>query len=159
MNTRWALFVPVTVALSIAAMLPVHVVGADVEYAMAEKPKMLGWEWRAGRELAQRGALRIVGVREEGGGLFGLGRAPSLGNALPDPRVVEADVVAVDRPGLLAAGQRIKFRVPKVELRGAAEGSAVGIGVLADKVVCLAVAPADMKDDALAPWLSRTTFD
>ena len=159
MNTRWMLFAPVTVALSIAALLPVHVVGADVEYAMAERPKMLGWEWRAGRELGQRGALRIVGVLEEGGGLFGLGRAPSLGSALPDARVVEADVVAVDRPGPLAAGQRIKFRVPKVELRGAGPGSVVGIGVLAGKVVCLAVAPADMKDDALAQWLSRTTFD
>lgn len=159
MKTWWMRFAPVTVALSIATLSPGHVYGANEEYTMAETPKMLAWEWRAGRELGQRAALRVLSVRAESGGLFGLGRAPSLGGALPDARVVEGDVLTVDRPGVLAAARRIKFRVPKLELRGAGEGSVLALGLFGDKVVCLAVAPANLKEDALAQWLSSATFD
>lgn len=120
---------------------------------MAESSQVLGWEWRAGRELAQRAGLRITKIRAEGGGLFGWGRFPSLGAALPEAQVVEARVIAVDKPDQIVAGAQIRFRIPKVELRGAAEGDIVAVGIIGGTVVSLVRPPTDVSEDTIASWL------
>ena len=112
-----------------------------------------GWQWRADRSLDQRAAVRLVSVERESGGLFGLGRSPSLGGALPDPRRVEAVVVAVDRPGTLATGERLRFRLPALELGDAAPGALMVIGIIGTMVVCLAPVPTAIPEEGLADWL------
>lgn len=121
--------------------------------AMADPVARMGWEWRAERTLEQRAGLRLTRVKQEGGGLFGIGRSPSLGSALPDAQVVLADVLAVDRPGQAEVGGKIEFRIPKFELKGAQSGTLVAIGIIGQNVVCLAPAAAGVTTDSLASWL------
>ena len=122
---------------------------------MANPLVKLGWEWRAERTLEQRAGLRLVQIEKEGGGLFGIGRSPSLGGSLPDAQRVQADVLSVDRPGKLAVGASIAFRIPKVELKGANEGVLVAIGIIGENVVCLTPAPEEVVEASLSSWTSE----
>ena len=115
----------------------------------------MGWEWRAGRALEQRVGLRLIQIKKEGTGLFGIGRSPSLGGSLPDAQRVQADVVAAARPGRAEIGMKVGFRIPKVELRGASEGSLAAVGIIGDNVVCFAPAPAEVTEASLSGWISE----
>jgi hypothetical protein len=145
----------VAAAVAVVTVLPMLILASEGGFAMADSPLKRGWEWRAGRVLEQRAGLRLVRIHKEGGGLFGIGRSPSLGGALPDAQRVEAEVIVVDRSGPVHAGARIEFRIPKVELRGAGPGALVAVGMIGDNVVCLAPAPADVNEAALAGWLPQ----
>lgn len=144
--------------LAAAALIPglvlFHVL-AEEPFAMADPVTRLGWEWRAERALEQRAGLRLTRVKREGGGLFGIGRSPSLGGSLPDARVVRAEVLAVDRPGRAEVGGTIEFRIPQLELKGADAGALVAIGIIGGNVVCLASAPAGVTASSLALWLTE----
>lgn len=122
---------------------------------MTDPSVQMGWEWRAERALEQRVGLRLIQIKIEGSGLFGIGRSPSLGGSLPDPQRVQADVISVERPGLAAKGIRIGFRIPKVELRGAREGSLAAIGIIGENVVCFAPAPVEVTEASLTGWISE----
>lgn len=121
---------------------------------MAEPITKLGWEWRAERALAQRAALRLERVKPEGGGLFGILKSPSLGGSLPDAMAAEAVALAVQGEGPLRAGARLAFRIPKLELKGAAAGAVVMIGVIGDNAVCLTPAPEPLDDADVSAWLA-----
>ncbi|WP_295392084.1 hypothetical protein [uncultured Thiodictyon sp.] len=122
---------------------------------MADPLVQLGWEWRAERALEQRAGLRLIQIKKEGNGLFGIGRSPSLGGSLPDAQRVQAEIIAVDRLGRAEAGTRIGFRIPKRELRGAKEGALVAIGMIGQDVVCFVPAPAQITETSLASWISE----
>ncbi|WP_156427716.1 hypothetical protein [Thiohalocapsa sp. ML1] len=139
-------------ALLIPGLTLLNLFGEE-PFAMADPLTRFGWEWRAERALEQRAGIRLTRVKREGGGLFGIGRSPSLGGSLPDAQVVRAEVLAVDRPGQAAAGSTIEFRIPKMELKGAEAGALVAIGIIGQNVVCLAPAAAGVTADSLASWL------
>jgi hypothetical protein len=122
-------------------------------WAMADRGISLGWEWRAKRALTQRVALRIDSVEKESGGLFGIGKSPSLGGSLPDPMRVRASAIAVDRSGPVPAGSALEFRIPKMALQGVAKGDLVAIGIIGNAAVCLTRAPSDVAEPDLAGWL------
>jgi hypothetical protein len=142
----------VAAALLMAATALIFLVQGE-GMAMAHADGKLGWEWRAGRALAQRAAIRIEAAKKEGGGLFGIGKSPSLGAALPDAMTVSGHVVAIDRPGVAKPAGAIGFRIPRVELKSAKVGDLVAIGIIGDAVVCLTPAPSGIADTALAAWL------
>ncbi len=121
---------------------------------MADRLVQLGWEWRAERALEQRAGLRLIQINKEGHGLFGIGRSPSLGGSLPDAQRVQAEVLAVDRPGQASLGTKIGFRIPKLDLRGANEGALVVIGMIGENVVCFAPAPAEVTEASVAGWIA-----
>lgn len=139
---------------SLATALTLFNLIREEPYAMADPLVQLGWEWRAERALEQRAGLRLTRIKDEGNGLFGIGRSPSLGGSLPQAQRVQAGVLAADRPGPANVGAGIEFRIPKVELRGANEGALVAIGIIGHNVVCLAPAPAEVTEASLAHWLS-----
>lgn len=122
---------------------------------MADLNLEMGWEWRAERELEQRLGLRLIQIKQEGNGLFGIGRSPSLAGSLPEAQRVQADVIALDRPGTAKIGTKITFRIPKIELRGAKEGAFVAVGIIGQNVVCLALAPDVVNEALLASWISE----
>lgn len=115
----------------------------------------LGWEWRADRTLEQRAALRIERVVKERGGLFGIGRAPSLAGSLPDARRVAALVLTAQGEGPAVPGGPLDFRIPGVELQGAEAGRVVGVGIIGNAVVCLTPAPDGLSEEGLADWLAK----
>jgi hypothetical protein len=154
MSTRLQRFRTMAVTLFALALTVLNLLREET-FAMADPLVQLGWEWRAERPLEQRVGLRLVKIEKEGGGLFGLGRSPSLGGSLPDAQRVQADVLAIDHPGQAVVGGKIAFRIPKVELRGASEGALVAVGIIGRSVVCLAPAPAEVTEDLLAGWLSE----
>ncbi len=121
---------------------------------MADPLVQLGWEWRAARALEQRAGLRLIQIKKEGHGLFGIGRSPSLGGSLPDAQRVQAEVLAVDRPGQARIGTKIGFRIPKLDLKGANKGALVVIGMIGENVVCFAPAPAEVTEASLAGWIA-----
>ncbi len=144
---------PFVAAASLATAFGTFNLYSEEPFAMADTSSQLGWEWRANRALEQRAGVRLTRIEKEGGGLFGIGRSPSLGGSLPDPRRVQAQVLAVDRPGQASAGTEIGFRIPNVELKGAKEGALVAIGVIGKNVVCLSPAPAHVTETSLANWI------
>ena len=122
---------------------------------MADLNVQMGWEWRSERLLEQRLGLRLIQIKEEGKGLFGIGRSPSLAGSLPDAQRVQADVIVLDRLGKVKIGTKITFRIPKIELRGAHEGALVVVGIIGQNVVCLEPAPAAVSEASLASWISE----
>lgn len=154
MCTRPQRFRTMAVTLFASALTVLNLLREETS-AMTDLSVQLGWEWRAERPLEQRVALRLVKIEKEGGDLFGLSRSPSLGGSLPDAQRVQANVLAIDRPGQVAVGGTIAFRIPKLELRGASEGALIAIGIIGRSVVCLAPAPAEVTEDLLAGWLSE----
>jgi len=110
------------------------------------------WEWPAGRDVTGKVAAKITGIKAASGGLFGIKKSPSFGDALPDPVVVKAQVVA-SAPELSATD--IEVTLPKLELGTATEGAVIAIGTLAtDTAVCVAVIPKGDGADPLA-WLAE----
>lgn len=143
------------VATSLVTALTVFNLYKEEPLAMADLNVQMGWEWRAERLLEQRLGLRLIQIKEEGNGLFGIGRSPSLAGSLPDAQRVQADVIALDRPGTVKIGTKITFRIPKKELRGAHEGALVAVGIIGQNVVCFAPAPAAVSEASLASWISE----
>lgn len=121
---------------------------------MADLNVQMGWEWRSERLLEQRLGLRLIQIKDEGKGLFGIGRSPSLAGSLPDAQRVQADVIVSDRLGKVKIGTKITFRIPKLELRGAREGALVAVGIIGQNVVCLEPAPESVSEASLASWIS-----
>lgn len=113
-----------------------------------------GWEWRSGRALEQGLGLKIIKIKSEGGGLFGIGRSPSLAGSIPDARRVQADVVVLDKVGAVKVGDRVTFRIPKIELKGANEGALAVVGTIGQKAVCFVPAPKTVSEESLADWMS-----
>lgn len=142
-------------AASLATALAVINLHREEGSAMANPSVQLGWEWRAERALEQRAGLRLTRIESEGSGWFGIGRSPSLGGSLPDARRVQAEVLAVDRPGQASIGTDIGFRIPKLELKGAKAGALVAIGIVGENVVCFAPAPSELTEASLADWISE----
>jgi hypothetical protein len=127
-------------------------------YAMGDssvQSVQMGWQWRAERSLEQRVGIRLIQIKSEGGGLFGIGRSPSLSGSLPDARRVQADVLTIDRPGKVGVAARIEFRIPKLELRGAEEGALAAIGIIGQNVVCFTPAPDEVTEATLPAWLPQ----
>ena len=143
----------IAATVSIMTALAVFYLETEGSFAMAKPSLQLGWEWRGGRALEQRAALRLTKIEKEGGGLFGIGGAPSLGGSLPDAQKVEAEVLAVDQPGPVAAGTRIGFRIPKLELGGAEPGTLVAVGLIGQNVVCLVRVSGEVDEASMAGWL------
>lgn len=145
------------VAMSFAMALTVFNLYQEEPLAMSDLNVEMGWEWRAERALDQRLGLRLIQIKKEGNGLFGIGRSPSLAGSLPDAQRVQADVIALDRPGVGRVGTKIAFRIPKIELRGAEEGALVAVGIIGQNVVCLALAPDAVNEASLSSWISEAS--
>jgi hypothetical protein len=154
MSARHRRFRGLATASLIIGLIVFNLFGEE-PFAMADPVTRLGWEWRAERALEQRVGVRLTRVKRESGGLFGIGRSPSLGGSLPDAQVVRADVLAVDRPGPAEVGNTIEFRIPKFELKGAESGTLVAIGIIGQNVVCLAPAAAGVAASSFGSWLSE----
>jgi hypothetical protein len=88
----------------------------------------LKWEWPGDRAPDVRLVVAVEGLSEEGGGLFGLKRSPSLGDSLPDPVVLRGRVVGGE-PGWV--GRAVKLRLPRLELPEVRAGDKVDLEVLA----------------------------
>ena len=88
--------------------------------------------------------------------MFGIGRSPSLGGSLPDAQRVQAEVIALDKSGAVKVGEKVTFRIPKVELKGAHEGTLAVVGIIGQKVVCFAPAPEKVSEASLSGWMSET---
>lgn len=145
------------VAMSLTTALTVFNLYQEEPLAMSDLNVEMGWEWRAERALEQRLGLRLTQIKKEGNGLFGIGRSPSLGGSLPDAQRVQADVIALDKPGIGKIGTKITFRIPKIELKGAQEGALVAVGIIGQNVVCLALAPDAVNEALLSSWISEVS--
>jgi len=143
--------------ISLAIVLTMFNLFKEEPFAMANPITQMGWEWRAERTLEQRAGLRLIQIKKEGDGLFGIGRSPALGGSLPEAQSVQAEVLVVDQPGRAKIGTIIRFRIPKVELKGATEGAFVVIGIIGQNAVCFVPAPTEVTESSLANWLPKAS--
>jgi hypothetical protein len=129
------------------------VVTAVVALSVAEGARMssdtLQWQWPAGRKADRKVLGKVSSIKPESGGLFGIGRSPSMGDSLPDAQIVGFDVIAGD-------SGKFKLRMPLLELHGAKKGTIAGIGIVdGEYLICFAPAPAGVSEAELGTWLKK----
>ncbi len=92
----------------------------------------INWEWSGGRSPTATVRARVLEVKPERKGWFGIGNSPSMADALPDPVVLRFEVLSSTDEKLKLAGYAL--RLPKLELGGAAIGDTVDISLIGDRV-------------------------
>ncbi len=117
-------------------------------------PEQLVWQGAADRKPNRFLALRVEAVRKESGGLFGIGRSPSLAGSMPDARLVDGQTIGVEGQSV-----RLQIRAPGGELpAGLAKGARLALGLVdATHVICLWIPPDTVPDAELQSWASKQT--
>jgi hypothetical protein len=115
-------------------------------------PELLVWQGAADRKPTRFLALRVDAVRKESGGLFGIGRSPSLAGSMPDARVVDGQAVSAEGKAV-----SIQLRAPGGELpAGLAQGGRLALGLVdATHVICMWVPPDSVTDADLPAWAAQ----
>lgn len=127
--------------------------------SLGEKPPMsltnrsepLEWEGAADRKPTLFAPIKVLGVKKERGGLFGLRNSPSMEGFQPDSHLIEGT--------LLQGGGKVRLSLPGSEVpAGLASGARAVLGLVdADHVICVLLPPAEVTDDALATWAASQT--
>ena len=120
---------------------------------MKKNTTTLTWEWPANRKPDARLAVRLEVVEEQGAGLFGIGKSPSIAENLPEPTRLDGEVLAVS--GNKPATHAIEVVVPRREIPGIGRGDRVAMGLVQGKTCsCIEKIPADVAnlDGWLAQW-------
>ncbi len=90
------------------------------------------WEWPAGRSATATVRARVLEIKPERKGWFGIGNSPSMADALPDPVVLRFEVLSSTDEKLQLPGNAL--RLPKLELGAAALGDVVEISLIGNGV-------------------------
>ena len=119
---------------------------------MKKNPTTLMWEWPANRKPDARLAVRLDLLEEQGGGLFGIGKSPSIAENLPEPTRLAGEVLASN--GNKPPAHSIELVVPRREIPGIARTDRVALGVVQSKTcICIEKIPADVAN--LDAWLAQ----
>jgi hypothetical protein len=113
----------------------------------------LKWEYPAGRTAERFLMVRLDKAEKEGGGFLGIGRSPSMADALDDARlwtgtVTEGDVI----------GSQVHIRVPGTDVPEAGQGDQVALGIV-EKTICICVrkAPPNLNAAEMRTWFAGQT--
>ena len=102
----------------------------------------LKWEWPADRSADSKLMIEVVKVTEEGDGLFGLKRSPSLVDNVPDPVTVHGIIVKqrseLDR-------KTVTVLLPKLELNNIKAQQFAVLGIVGN-TTCICIKPIPSAD-------------
>lgn len=114
----------------------------------------LEWQGAAGRQPEHHLVLRVVGLKRDRGGLFGLGRSPAMPGYLPDAHVITAEMAeGADR------GARIRARVPGMIAEGITPGCLIALAMVdAKHAIGLLRPPAGLSPERIAAWVKAQTL-
>lgn len=108
-------------------------------------------EWAHGRKPDRFIVVRVDKVAPDDGGLFGIGKSPSIAGSHPDPHKIEGEVVWGKGPD---DASRVAVVVPGAEGRTIASGDRLAMGMLGPATtICILKAPADLPGTGFEAWV------
>jgi len=95
----------------------------------------LTWEWPADRVAEQKILVKVMEIKNEGGGFFGFKKSPSFAGNFPDPVTVKAKFISQEKS---LEGKTVEITLPKLELESIKVDDFAVIGVIESKVcICI----------------------
>jgi len=95
----------------------------------------LNWEWPAGRRADSVVRVRIVAIKPESRGWFGVRNSPSMAEALPDPVLVSIEAEPDGQGGNAAPLAATTLRMPKAELGAVVVGQSAELSLIGQRTV------------------------
>lgn len=97
----------------------------------------LRWEWPADRQVQNKLLVRVTNIKEQGGGLFGINKSPSIADNLPDPVILTGTIIKSSNN---TDGKTVSIVVPKPEIESINSGDH-GLFGLVNGSVCICIKP------------------